>query len=134
MRKKLTVIFINIFIILALTFIKIRGIVFSGFLPECLFKRFTGLDCLTCGGTRATDMLIKGRFMEAVRYNIFVVLIYIILIIMWVIFTYNTFVNENKKIKFFRNVNFQKCMWIGMLAFGIGFFIIRNIINIICLV
>ena len=40
----------------------------------CLHKRFTGLDCLGCGMTRAIVALLHGQFTEAIAYNKGVVL------------------------------------------------------------
>lgn len=39
------------------------------FWPQCLFHRFTGLDCPGCGMTRAAGALVHGRWAEAFRYN-----------------------------------------------------------------
>lgn len=39
------------------------------FLPECLFHRFTGLNCPGCGMTRATHAALHGRLGEAFRMN-----------------------------------------------------------------
>lgn len=38
-------------------------------LPGCLFRRFTGLECPGCGMTRGTYALFHGRFLEAFLFN-----------------------------------------------------------------
>ncbi len=35
--------------------------------PVCLFRRLTGLPCLTCGTTRALSALATGNLVDAVR-------------------------------------------------------------------
>jgi len=35
----------------------------------CGLKQATGLDCCGCGATRATHLMLHGRFIEAFRYN-----------------------------------------------------------------
>jgi hypothetical protein len=37
--------------------------------PTCNFRRFTGLPCATCGGTRAGMALLSGRPLEALAWN-----------------------------------------------------------------
>lgn len=41
----------------------------KGWMPSCLFRKFTGLDCPGCGMTRGTIALLHGRFMEAFAFN-----------------------------------------------------------------
>lgn len=40
------------------------------FYPPCLFKKWTGLDCPGCGGTRAMYELLHGNFSTAANYNV----------------------------------------------------------------
>jgi len=35
----------------------------------CLFRRATGVDCATCGGTRAVSLAAQGRPVEAIAMN-----------------------------------------------------------------
>jgi hypothetical protein len=44
----------------------------SGFpsLPVCVFKGATGLPCPLCGGTRATQALLRGDFSRALYLNV----------------------------------------------------------------
>lgn len=39
------------------------------FLPGCLFRRLTGLDCPGCGMTRAAAASLNGRWVEAFALN-----------------------------------------------------------------
>ena len=38
-------------------------------LPECFFRRITGIPCLTCGGTRALLALLAGNLPAALQAN-----------------------------------------------------------------
>ncbi len=42
---------------------------FSHFFPPCGIKLFTGLNCLSCGATRATLALLRGEIITAIYYN-----------------------------------------------------------------
>jgi hypothetical protein len=37
--------------------------------PKCLFHAFTGLPCLTCGGTRCVKNLVAGHVGAALEWN-----------------------------------------------------------------
>lgn len=37
--------------------------------PQCLFHKFTGHPCLTCGATRAAIQFFHGHFRAAIRWN-----------------------------------------------------------------
>jgi len=41
----------------------------AGSLPECFFRRLTGVPCLTCGGTRAVLALLAGNLPAALQAN-----------------------------------------------------------------
>lgn len=42
-------------------------------MPKCLFKTVTGLDCPGCGSSRALHALLHGHLREALSYNYFLV-------------------------------------------------------------
>lgn len=39
--------------------------------PGCIFRRFTGIKCPGCGGTRALKALLEGNIVEAFHYNLY---------------------------------------------------------------
>ena len=39
--------------------------------PGCVFRRLTGIKCPGCGGTRAFKELLHGHIIEALRYNMY---------------------------------------------------------------
>lgn len=41
----------------------------GGWMPGCVFREFTGLECPGCGMTRGTHALLHGRVVEAFSYN-----------------------------------------------------------------
>lgn len=45
----------------------------SGWMPKCVFKLATGLECPSCGATRAVHSLLHGHFSEALRFNYFLI-------------------------------------------------------------
>ena len=41
----------------------------AGWMPGCIFRKVTGLDCPGCGMTRGTYALLHGRVGDAFRFN-----------------------------------------------------------------
>lgn len=41
----------------------------AGWMPGCVFRKATGLDCPGCGMTRATYAMLHGRIGEAFAFN-----------------------------------------------------------------
>ncbi|MFW2333201.1 DUF2752 domain-containing protein [Ilumatobacter sp.] len=52
------------------------------FIP-CPFRTLTGLWCPGCGMTRATHHLLRGNVMQALHYNLFVIVILLALTAAW---------------------------------------------------
>lgn len=42
---------------------------FSHLFPPCGIKLFTGLNCVSCGATRATLAILRGDILTAIYYN-----------------------------------------------------------------
>jgi len=53
----------------------------AGALPECFFRRVTGVPCLTCGGTRATLALLAGLLPAALQANPLVTAALLVLVV-----------------------------------------------------
>lgn len=41
----------------------------AGWMPGCVFRKFTGYDCPGCGMTRATYASLHGNFAQAFHFN-----------------------------------------------------------------
>ncbi len=41
----------------------------AGWMPPCVFRKVTGLECAGCGMTRGTHALLNGRVAEAFAFN-----------------------------------------------------------------
>lgn len=46
----------------------------TGWMPKCMFRYITGLDCPGCGSQRALHSLLNGNISAAWEYNALVVL------------------------------------------------------------
>ena len=76
--------FATLIIVLWLTLVGVATLInfkLSNYIDLCLFKRFTGYPCPTCGTTRGIISLLHGKFIEAWYYNPLVFSIGIIVII-----------------------------------------------------
>lgn len=90
------------------------------FLP-CPFRTLTGLWCPGCGLTRATHYLFRGDVMQALRYNLFVVVILLGLSATWLAWLLH---RAGRSV----NVNRWFPVWAQILAGGalLAFAAIRN--------
>lgn len=56
--------------------------------PQCTFKLLTGLNCPGCGFQRAAHAALHGHFIEAARYNFFLIYalpyLFILILTEWV--------------------------------------------------
>ncbi len=76
--------FATLILVLWLTLVGVATLInfkLSNYIDLCLFKRFTGYPCPTCGTTRGIISLLHGKFIEAWYYNPLVFSIGIIVII-----------------------------------------------------
>lgn len=97
---------------------------FKVFLPnsECIFYRMLGLYCPGCGGTRAVHALLKGHFLESLRYHIAVPFTAIL---------YVYYMGSNAIHFFFRKIKAMRFrelyLWM-VLILVVANFLIRNVL------
>ena len=98
------------------------------FMPKCPVKLLTTLDCPGCGFQRALHATLHGHFVEAVNYNLFL-LIAIPITCIWCLngLLLEKTTNQNQKTLLIRlNYGIIYFYIIGYFAW----FVIRNIYNI----
>ena len=54
--------------------------------PVCWSRAILGVDCPLCGGLRATNALMRGRFLEAADHNVLVAVALPVVAVVWVLF------------------------------------------------
>lgn len=94
----------------------------SVLMPKCPLRLLTGVDCPACGIQRAAHHFLNGEFLEALRYNYFLVISipYLIAVAL------TTFIKTEKLLKAREYVQHPKVV---MTFFGltIAWWVIRNI-------
>jgi Protein of unknown function (DUF2752). len=92
----LIILFSNVFLFIVIKFLKFN---ITEMVPRCAFKQFTGINCLTCGGTRSIQSLFRGDFIRAFKYNPLLIIFLILLIIGYLYFLLNAIRKNFKPIK-----------------------------------
>lgn len=90
----------------------------------CTIKNYTGLDCPGCGGQRAIDALVQGKFKDAFYYNPLIYFYLGIFIYMYVLLV-ETYGLKNKRIM--QKFGFSTKFALFFILVIFLFFIIRNI-------
>lgn len=98
----------------------------TGFAPKCLFKQFTGLSCAGCGMQRFLHAFLNGRFAEAIAYNYMLV----VLLPYLVLFGIERLLLTGTTQKRWRAALENKYTAAAGCTIGVGWFIVRNILNI----
>ncbi|WP_158961264.1 DUF2752 domain-containing protein [Myroides fluvii] len=93
-------------------------------LVTCTIKDFTGLDCPGCGGQRAIDAIIKGKFIAAFYYNQLIYLYLSVIAYIYVLFV-ESYLLKNKE--FVRQFGFTTKFALLFVLAIILFFVIRNV-------
>ena len=98
---------------------------FGSISPGCWFRRYTGIACPGCGGTRSTRALLEGDIAGAFRYNFFFPLILFALLLEYVrLCAVHLFRFRNWECKRYYRAFFQ------IFAYAtLAWFIVRNIIG-----
>ena len=125
--KKITVVFILLFIATIIVLLKKYNPETSDFYPKCLIYNLIGFKCAGCGFTRATHYLLNLNFAKAFYYNplIYFVIIYFV----YYIIIYFTTLSRKDKI----DLNNKKILvpLVIFLIITVIYMIIRNFIDII---
>jgi len=96
------------------------------FMPKCMFKTVTGLNCPGCGFQRAMHALLHGRLSEALHYNLFLA---IGIPYLAAVFSANALLQGEKRAKVLNVLEGRLMAWFYVVTFII-WFIVRNILNI----
>jgi hypothetical protein len=108
----------------------IGGMILYVFDPEktnifikCMFFSYTGYYCPSCGLTRALHKLLHFEVLNAIRYNVFSILVVIIFV--WINYYFvNCLILKRKcEMEIKLGINFLK----GFVAFTVLYTIFRNI-------
>ena len=94
------------------------------FTPKCPVKQLTGWDCPGCGFQRALHASLHGHFIEAIHYNLFLLLA-IPLTCLWIlngIIIQQTNSPQNK----IRLMNLNRTIIYLYIFFYFSWFVIRN--------
>lgn len=96
----------------------------SRFMPQCIFHRVTGLQCVGCGSQRMAHALLHGDIVGAWHANAFLLLsLPCLLFLIWVDLQRVT------RPELYRRVyNVKLCIIVGILL--AAWFIIRNILHV----
>lgn len=93
----------------------------SRFLPQCLFHKFTGLQCVGCGSQRMLHALLHGDLPAAFRANALAVMsIPMILFLAWVD------INRTRRPVLYRKV-YTTSLAVAAGVVLVGWFVVRNL-------
>lgn len=117
--------------ITAITLIVTVGVIFywivnplGEYMPRCIFRSITGLQCPGCGSQRFLHALLHGNVVEAVSYNYLLVLaIPLIFFLLWLQY------NRRKYSRIYAKV-YSPIFILSILAVIVLWTVIRNILAI----
>lgn len=126
----------DILIIPAMFFCRwLSGAMLTGIDSECMWTYFGG-QCVTCGGTHFVNVLLSGHIIEAFKYNQFIFLCLVLLILVYILLHLYWWFKLDFAKKILRYV-FSIPSLIIFLSIMLVFLVVRNIpavINIINLI
>ena len=113
-------------LLLALLFPLYRSLAdaLTRYIPGCMLHDLCFLYCPLCGGTRAVAALLQLHFLEAMRYNAFVAISLIALLIMDAVALHRLIRNRE------RILPLPSWSWIPFVALLVGYAILRNYLMI----
>jgi len=92
----------------------------SGAFPQCITKRFTGLDCPMCGGLRTVHALTHGDLVGALDHNALVVVLLPLLVVAWALWSARSVGVDVPRVRWPR-----WAPW-AAIAFALVFAVVRN--------
>lgn len=96
----------------------------SRFMPQCIFHRFTGLQCMGCGSQRMAHALLHGDVMGAFKANAFaMVMLPLIIFMIW------TETQRTKRPRLYEKVFSPKIIY-TLIVLMVIWLVVRNIVGI----
>lgn len=96
----------------------------SRFMPQCLFHRITGLQCVGCGSQRMLHALLHGDLSGAFRANALALLsIPVVVFLAWVD------INRTNRSQLYRKV-YTTSLAVSIGVILVAWFIARNILEV----
>lgn len=108
------------FIILILFLFNDFFIYLKNFLPECFFRKISGLYCPGCGNTRSVVALLHGDILTSLRYNITPIILIILITLAYLEFIFILF---GKKVKLIPR---STIFWVLATILLVCYFVFRN--------
>ncbi|MCG8600617.1 MAG: DUF2752 domain-containing protein [Verrucomicrobiales bacterium] len=98
------------------------------FLPKCVLKSLTGLNCPGCGNTRAAQALLRGDVAGAVQQNVLFI-VSLPFLFYWGAKTWVNWVFPGtwKPIPFFQNLRWKQRYSVALIILLIAFSVLRNV-------
>lgn len=93
----------------------------------CIFKKYFGICCPGCGGTRAVISFLNGYYIDSIKYNVVVVLGVVMCILLCIINTCILLFNINNRNLKINVISFNKIYTIIIFT-AIFQFIYKNIL------
>lgn len=93
------------------------------FFPACPFHKYTGFDCPGCGSQRAVHALLHGHILQALNYNVLLVLSLPFLLIHFVLKVLSYFMRKDLTWKIWYKPTTPIFIFVVVMVFWIG----RNI-------
>lgn len=95
-----------------------------GWMPQCFFHKFTGLQCMGCGSQRVIHALLHGNISEAFKANaLLVVSLPFIMFLLWLE------LSRSRHPELYARIH-SKGLIITVSAILIAWLILRNILSI----
>jgi hypothetical protein len=95
---------------------------------KCLFRELTGLSCPTCGLSRSLYLASHIKFWESVRLHIMGPIIYLIVLLLFLKFSFEIF--SRKELQLIIRPVVVKMMIAVFASFWLGFWIFRLVSEI----